>query len=239
VIDLPARTDEIHHLEFSSKERNAYNAANKDTIALFEEAISSGREGGKTFNALTRLNFLRLFCNLGLLANARSAPETSAARDHGFSSDQSVNDSFYAEVLDGSATCAQCGQALLEAMLEGASTLDFDYSRSLSSAVNICDYCKSQPTCHYPYLIPPSQRKQSGVSAASSDLSTPRDLAQNIPPIDSIPTKIRALVAALSEHCSTEKWYELIPLSKSVSNPLQRCLFILDINFRSRPTNAQ
>jgi SWI/SNF-related matrix-associated actin-dependent regulator of chromatin subfamily A3 len=59
VIELPKRVDEIHHVEFSSEERDAYDAANKDTIALFEEAISSGREGGKTFNALTRLNFLR------------------------------------------------------------------------------------------------------------------------------------------------------------------------------------
>lgn len=66
MIKLPARVDKIHYLEFSSEESNGYNTAKKETIALFEEAISSNKQGGKTFNALTRLNFLRIFCNLSL-----------------------------------------------------------------------------------------------------------------------------------------------------------------------------
>lgn len=84
MINLPPQADEIHHLEFSSEERNAYNAANKDTIALFEEAISSGRQGGKTFNALTRLNFYDSFATLdfrpiqGLLRKLRQHPEIVA-----------------------------------------------------------------------------------------------------------------------------------------------------------------
>ncbi len=77
MINLPPQVDEIYYLEFSSEESAAYDAANKDTIALFKEAISSGKEGGKNFNALTCLNFLLRFCNLGLLVNARNASENS------------------------------------------------------------------------------------------------------------------------------------------------------------------
>lgn len=108
VINLPARVDEIHHLEFSSKEFHGYNAAKKETITLFEEAISSGRQSNKTFNALTRLNSLRLFCNLGLLVQRRPTLATSLTfRECGSSFPPTADcDSFYSEVLDGFATCA-------------------------------------------------------------------------------------------------------------------------------------
>lgn len=43
VINLPARVNEIHYLEFLPKERARYNATNKETVTLFEEAISSSR----------------------------------------------------------------------------------------------------------------------------------------------------------------------------------------------------
>jgi hypothetical protein len=73
MINIPTRVDKIHHLEFSPKERAKYNTTNKETVTLFEEAISSSKQSSKTFNALARLNFLRLFCNLGLLLYKRPA----------------------------------------------------------------------------------------------------------------------------------------------------------------------
>ncbi|PMD57317.1 uncharacterized protein K444DRAFT_644904 [Hyaloscypha bicolor E] len=184
VIKLPARVDEIHHLEFSSEESDGYNAAKKETIALFEEAISSNKQGGKTFNALTRLNFLRIFCNLGLC---------------------DVCDSFYSNILDGSALCTQCGQALLEDLLEGTSRPDFDCSPNITRMPSLCDNCKSDSSSHQSGLTPFFQREQSDVSAASSAPSTPSNQTQTLLPLESIPTKIKALVADLSTHCLTEK----------------------------------
>lgn len=206
VINLPPRIDEIHHLEFSSEERSAYNAAKRDTISLFEEAICSGRQGGKIFNVLTRLNFLRLFCNLGLLANERSALETPpTSREYGDFPHLSDDDSFCVKVLDGSATCAQCGQALLEDLLGGVSTLDFNHSTSFNDASNVCDNCRSSPTYCQPELIPPCQREQSDVSTTTSLPSTPNDETQMIPLSEFISTKVKAVVADLSKHASTEK----------------------------------
>ena len=238
VIKLPARVDEIHHLEFSSEESDGYNAAKKETIALFEEAISSDRQGGKTFNALTRLNFLRIFCNLGLWCHKRPNSAISpASRECGNSFTKSdVCDSFYLNVLDGSARCAQCGQALLEDLLEGMSRSDFDCSPNITCTPSLCDNCKYDSSSHQPDLIPFFQREQSNVSAASIAPSTPSNQTQTLLPLESIPTKIKALVADLSTHCPTEKWYKFLPFVAQCSDPVQHCLFILDIDFRSRPT---
>jgi SWI/SNF-related matrix-associated actin-dependent regulator of chromatin subfamily A3 len=238
VIKLPARVDEIHHLEFSSEESDGYNAAKKETIALFEEAISSDRQGGKTFNALTRLNFLRIFCNLGLWCHKRPNSGISPAfRECGNSFTKSgVCDSFYSNVLDGSARCTQCGQALLEDLLEGMSRPDFDCSPNITCMPSLCDNCKYDSSFHQSDLIPFFQREQSNVSAASSAPSTPSNQTQTLLPLESIPTKIKALVADLSTHCPTEKWYKSLPFVAQCSDPVQRCLFILDIDFRSRPT---
>jgi SWI/SNF-related matrix-associated actin-dependent regulator of chromatin subfamily A3 len=43
---------------------------------LLEEAISSGNQGGKAFNTLWLLNFLRLIYNHGLLAQSTLEKKT-------------------------------------------------------------------------------------------------------------------------------------------------------------------
>ena len=211
VVNLPGRVDEIHHLEFSSEERDMYNAANRETIALIEEAISSGRESGKTFNALTRLNFLRLFCNLGHFPHRRSASATTSAttsafRECGSSFSQSADYGLlYSDVLDGSAACAQCGHALLDDLLEGVSSPDFDNLPAATYAPSLCDNCRSDPNSRQSDLMPFFQREHSNASAASSTPSTPSDQTQSLLPIELMPTKIKALVADLSKHCPTVK----------------------------------
>jgi SWI/SNF-related matrix-associated actin-dependent regulator of chromatin subfamily A3 len=221
VIKLPARVDEIHHLEFSSEESDGYNAAKKETIALFEEAISSNKQGGKTFNALTRLNFLRIFCNLGLWCHKKpNSAIFPAFGDCGNSFTKSdVCDSFYSNILDGSARCTQCGQALLEDLLEGMSRPDFDCSPNITRMPSLCDTCKSDSSSHQSDLTPFFQREQSDVSAASSAPSTPSNQTQTLLPLESIPTKIKTLVADLSTHCPTEKWYEYLPFIANVLIP--------------------
>jgi hypothetical protein len=208
VIDLPARVDEVHHLEFSPEERRAYDSAKKETVMLFEEAISSGRQGGKTFNALTRINILRLFCNLGIWVRTRNTSETSLAfRDCGNSADQSADsDVFFAGILDGSTTCVQCGQALLKDLFEGMSIPDFDHSPHMNHKPNICEECRSQPTTGESETNTLFQREHPNISTPSSGPSTPSDQTQALPPFESIPTKIKALVADLSKNCTTEKW---------------------------------
>ena len=202
VIDLPSRVDEIHHLEFSTEERDAYNSANKDTIALFEDAISSGRQGGKTFNALTRLNYLRLFCNLGLSIYFQQATVASSAPRANRKSPGLIHvpDPLLGDILDGSAACAQCGQILLDDLLEGLSSLETEQLPCIKDAPKICVTCRSYSTTDQLPLSPPGQ---SGSSAGSS---TPRDESFDFSTRDIIPTKIKTLVADLAQRCLEEKW---------------------------------
>jgi SWI/SNF-related matrix-associated actin-dependent regulator of chromatin subfamily A3 len=206
VINLPARVDEIHHLEFSPEERAGYNAANKETVALFEEAISSGRQSGKTFNALARLNFLRLFCNLGLVLHKRPAQlPPSTFRERGGSFSQTPErDLFYSNILDGSATCAQCGQALLDDLLERVSSPSFDKSSVATPTASLCDNCKSEPRSRSLDFMACFQKEYSASAPSSSP--TPCVQTQTFQPLEQIPTKIKALVVDVSKHCPTRKW---------------------------------
>jgi len=133
--------------------------------------------------------------------------ETSpTSREFGYSPCQSVDDDlFHAKGLDGSDTCAKCGQALLEDFLEGVSTPDFDHLPSSNNTSNTCDDCGYALIYRQPDLVSPSQREDSNTSAISSLPSTPNDEKQMIPLIELMPTKIKAVMADLSKHSSTEK----------------------------------
>jgi SWI/SNF-related matrix-associated actin-dependent regulator of chromatin subfamily A3 len=76
IVNLPPRSDYIHHLDFSGEERVLYDDAKKQTVVLLQAAISSS-QGGRTFNALQRLNTLRLICSHGLLAQSNQSTGTS------------------------------------------------------------------------------------------------------------------------------------------------------------------
>lgn len=205
MIELPPRTDEVHHIDFSPKERDAYDSANKDTIALFEEVISSRREGGKTFNALSRLNYLRKFCNLGLLA-----PElgiSTASQSPKFSSRPACDrDAFLGGILDGSATCTQCEEPLLEDLLEGVSTPNFEALPCDRQLVQVCDKCRSEspPDSVQPTLGPAKSSFTNNLSGSyGDDLKTVTT--------ESLPTKLKTLVADLTKYCRDEKWCSFSP----------------------------
>jgi hypothetical protein len=185
--------DEVYYLEFSLEERDAYNSAKEATVALFEEAISSGIQGRKSFNALSRLNFLRLFCNLGVSGHYRQNSVGSAvSRALGCFDQSNSPDCFREEVLDGSATCFQCGQALLEDFLEGLSTPNL--------ACHECGFESVSDQLPYP------PREQSTLSAVSSPPSTTGEEALNPILSQAMPTKIKTLVADLSAKSPEDKW---------------------------------
>ena len=204
VLSLPKRVDEIHHLEFSAEEREGYTAANKETITLFEAAIS-GRQSGQTFNALSRLNYLRLFCNHGVLTDSRSVAANTLLIQTPSLEGAKV-DEFYSKFLDGSATCAQCDEAILEGLLAGASTPDFDESSSSINTCRLCDGCRLKSVDRHSDIASPFRREDSSTCLTSSFPSTPRAQTQSNISIESMPTKIKALQADLSRYAPREKW---------------------------------
>ncbi|KAF4635250.1 hypothetical protein G7Y89_g2850 [Cudoniella acicularis] len=206
VVQLPPRVDEIHYLNFTQAEREKYEAAKTQSRALLEEAISSGNRGGKTFNALRLLNILRLICNHGLLAQPMIEHKTGRTqRSLGGWSPGEASDSFYDNILGGAASCLNCGAALLEDILEGPVSSGFETQRQTSPCEPmICERCISQASDDRIDQSPYDNEYLLG----SSDISAPVtpvvdfDVAFTI---ESMSSKIKALVADLYKNNTTEK----------------------------------
>ena len=104
--------NEIHHIDFEPVEREIYDAATSRTRALIKKAISSGA-GGATYNALQRLNILRLICCHGRLARCQEEKMASGL--------QTTNrrDMPNQDIARSSTTCYHCGMEMLEVFFEG------------------------------------------------------------------------------------------------------------------------
>jgi SWI/SNF-related matrix-associated actin-dependent regulator of chromatin subfamily A3 len=218
VIQLPRRVDEIHHLNFTPAERETYEDAKIQSRTLLEEAISSGNQGGKTFNALRLLNILRLICNHGLLAQSTTENTTSRAQtSQGGRSPDEASDSFYGNILGGATCCLNCGANLLEDILEGSVLSDLETRHQTTSYEQmICELCISQTSDDRIGQLPRDtlDLPDSGTNSARATPSTPERSATPATPmidydteftIESMSTKIKALVADLSKHSTTEK----------------------------------
>ncbi|RFU23988.1 hypothetical protein B7463_g12351, partial [Scytalidium lignicola] len=208
VIQLPSRVDEIHHLNFSPAEREKYEAAKAQSRALFEEAISSGHQAGKTFNALCLLNILRLICNHGLLDQSTLEKITSQTpgASLGCSTLGRTPDSFYGNILGGNVSCLNCGANLLEDVLECSVSYGIDTQRRQTTPSDqmICEHCNSQ-TRDDKLSKSPWNNWDLLDSAESSASATPIGDSDVAFSIEFMSTKIKSLVADLYKHNITEK----------------------------------
>jgi SWI/SNF-related matrix-associated actin-dependent regulator of chromatin subfamily A3 len=134
VVQLPPRVDQVHHLSFTSAERERYESAKTQSRALLDEAISSGNQGGKAFNALCLLNNLRLICNHGLLTQSTFENKTCQTRRSllGGWTPVQASDPFYGNILGGGASCLNCGANLLEDILEGLESRGLQIQRRVA-----------------------------------------------------------------------------------------------------------
>jgi len=221
VVQLPPRNDEVHHLDFAPAEREKYEAAKIQSRALLEDAISSGNERGKTFNALWLLNILRLICSHGLLAQSTPGKTVSQISQDAFISPSQnlANDSFDGDILSGAATCSNCGANLLEELLEGSPSAEIDEQRPIAPCGPLlCELCRSQlgnsDVGSMPWLQ--SVPVENAVSAGSRS-ATPAKDCNEASRIDCMSTKIKALVADIFKYSATEK------RSVHNSNPFSQC----------------
>ena len=232
VVQLPPRVDEIHHLNFTPAEREKYEAAKTQSRTLLEEAISSGNQGGKTFNALRLLNILRLICNHGLLAQSTVENKTSRNQHSiGGWSPGEASDSFYGNILGGATSCLNCGANLLEDILEGSVSSGFETQRQTTPCDQmICERCISQTSDDRIGQWPWDTRDLLD-SSENSAPATPVVDCDAAFTIESMSTKIKALVADLYKHNTTEKRSSSnfhIVLLIQTANICQCCIFILD-----------
>ncbi|CAG8952746.1 hypothetical protein HYFRA_00008990 [Hymenoscyphus fraxineus] len=196
VVNLPTRVDEVHGLHFTAGERENYDAAKAQSRKLLDEAISSKKEGTKTFNALSLLNNLRLICNHGLLAKCTADKMMGRT-----SQDPSAN---LESLFDGAKTCSICEADLFEDFLEGSSITAFDGQHQADSCEPaICENCKSQKV----FSGMPQNLRDGSELLESGSCSSPATPAGEDPIVSTeyIPTKIKALATELATHTENEK----------------------------------
>jgi SWI/SNF-related matrix-associated actin-dependent regulator of chromatin subfamily A3 len=218
VVELPPRVDEIHHLSFTPAERERYEAAKTQSRSLLEDAISSGNQGYKTFNALWLLNILRLICNHGLLAQSTLEKKISQSPQGSLAVWSPGSDSFYGNVLGGAVSCSNCGANLLEDILEGSVSSGAQNELQIAASEQIiCERCRFQPSDDRIGRLR-LNNMDLPESAESSSPSTPIVDGDVALTIEFMSTKIKALVADLYKHIATEKRFLPIQLWQHLSN---------------------
>lgn len=80
VLNLPPRKNKVKLLEFSSAERDMYNAAKSKTAEVFRNQLTGQVENVAYLNCLKWLNRLRSICNHGLIQTSQSS-EFSAGHE--------------------------------------------------------------------------------------------------------------------------------------------------------------
>ncbi|PMD33599.1 hypothetical protein L207DRAFT_142233 [Hyaloscypha variabilis F] len=73
VLNLPPRKNEVKLLEFSSAERDMYNAAKSKTVEVFKDQLTGQVESVTYLNCLKWLNRLRSICNHGVIQTSKSS----------------------------------------------------------------------------------------------------------------------------------------------------------------------
>ncbi|CAG8975824.1 hypothetical protein HYALB_00009404 [Hymenoscyphus albidus] len=180
VVSLPNRVDEVHHLDFTAAERENYDAAKAQSRKLLDEAISSKKEGTKTFNALSLLNNLRLICNHGLLAKCTAKKTTGRT-----SQNPNAN---LENLFGGGKTCSICEADLFEDFLEESSitTIDGKHQDLQWNAANVTRW-----------------QRVTGKRQLFKSRYTHRRRSHSFYGV--YPTKIKALATELATHTENEK----------------------------------
>ena len=102
-LDLPARKDRIHRVDFDAKEYEHYKAINECVIGFVMQETAS-KSPGMYSNVLARIHWLRQTCNLG--TNYRQ-------QSYGVGSDALQSQEIFDGMLSaGMALCTVCGKDL-------------------------------------------------------------------------------------------------------------------------------
>jgi SWI/SNF-related matrix-associated actin-dependent regulator of chromatin subfamily A3 len=207
VIDLPPRIDKIHHLNFTEAELEQYNSIKVKYGLLLEETISSGRNGGRTMNALWLLNVLRLVCNHGLLTEHSLDGRLISAGFQAHTSQPGtvINVRELNKKLNGSRRCQVCRDSMLEDIFEGLAS--FSAADAIDTHTRdqfICMKCSFQGNED---VVSGSPKSMSDLPGSIQSSSAPTSAAEPevAYKLGLMSTKIKALAADLVKHNSSEK----------------------------------
>ncbi|KAH6710614.1 SNF2 family N-terminal domain-containing protein [Leptodontidium sp. MPI-SDFR-AT-0119] len=210
VVHLPPREDFIHHMNFTSNERQIYEDAKRHTVTLLRNAASSSFETRTTVNALQRLNVLRLICSHGLLSQSYLAMQTPGQSTPCTDTQTPFGNSFSSDTLeelfDGSYSCVQCGSTMIDDLVGGSQRRKQGVPpNSEISLSTLCLECRPQPVhCGFGRQDLAMGDLDIPDSPMSTGLSPTPEVCQDYT-IMSMPTKIKELAADLVSHGSNEK----------------------------------
>jgi hypothetical protein len=188
--------DEIHHLEFSPAEREAYETAKKESLTFLEKATLGGSGGTMAF--LACLNMLRRMCSNGVLEPSRSITRilpVSTSNEAAFSNLDAL--------LEGSRECSQCGLPILGDLPEASPLTLVDTLCAQCGHENHPWYLDQEAEDHDELFNYPKTPRSDLSSSAAIDAAIEAAHTH----IEKPSTKIEALLADLLRHESSEKRY--------------------------------
>lgn len=210
IIDLPARKDFIHHVDFLPEEAELYESAKSRTVQKLDEALAINPVApGMYLNALEWLNELRLICNHGLMHLRKEERRISNPTIvDGPWTKVTAKKAFATLVDSGSAICKLCSANMAAGTGEADS---FEHSKpSLSKCLTVvCGSCiqnrvngEQVPGCGCNPVCPKIE-----VSWAP-EISN-RQLDAGLPSVeqDKISAKLRTVLMDLEQHEKAEKRY--------------------------------
>jgi SWI/SNF-related matrix-associated actin-dependent regulator of chromatin subfamily A3 len=208
VVNLPSRVDEVHYLDFTLDERQVYDDVKNETVKCLQDAISSDSRNGTGFNALQRLNSLRMISSHGLLAQSyRKKKDANHTQASPLSFRTQILNSLNEEISIGCAICSQCGIEILDGSLEyspipnfGGPAFNAKYDDILCGLCTLMGLDVSSP---FPW--PSSGRLDASAVSICRSPSPALQVGADMLSMDSMPTKVNALATDLSVHCPTEK----------------------------------
>ena len=207
-IKLPDRSDEIHHLEFTTNERRVYNEAKARTSSLLDGAIATRYAQKSAYlNALQWLNDLRLICNHGMLhANRDTLPSMKTHDDLGNWTASAAQDAFNSMVGGGAATCVGCSKSLADNILEIDNT-ELPNPLLTECLFLLCGQCRVRSVRSLSTHKICSHIPTCGVQEVTHFelCSVTMNNSSSYAEMKDVPTKVKALLAGLQSRHDNEK----------------------------------
>ncbi|KAH9219297.1 SNF2 family N-terminal domain-containing protein [Leptodontidium sp. 2 PMI_412] len=208
VIDLPQRQDFIHHLDFTPEEQQMHEDAKQQTVAWLRDALLSSNQARTTFNALQRLNTLRLISSHGQLSQSwlamNDASQKIASLPFQAEANQTCSDGILEDLVGGCYSCSLCGLDLIQDFFEASPTSQRLQPTHYNARIDICKSCSTEAEKPSASQLRFGQEVEIGNSPLSMDSFSSTDNTQSYSP-ELMPTKVKALVADLNLYSLVEK----------------------------------
>lgn len=112
ILHLPERTDIMIPIEFDDQDEAKYNQAKRATIQYLDEIISSEAGGNGYLNAISKINALRMVCNLGFSTDPKVdpvSPRSSSEAQLDAGDFDAANEFIDGDSAEPISTCKICG----------------------------------------------------------------------------------------------------------------------------------